>query len=284
MEIKIVPDGCIGEQHADDVALVFKPQEKLVSKQTKYQKVDIVKTDTWGQMLFIDDLLMKSEKDGHIINEMIVHPVMLTGNKKKKVLVIGGGEGFTASMLLKHPYIEQIDVIDIDSEFVEICREYYPEQTSAFDDPKVNLTITDGLEYLRQTNEIYDAIFITPTDPLGLSNPLFVDEFYKLCKEHLTDEGILQTDAYMPFYKYGEVDYAYILKAFEKQFSIAKVYTATIPTFPGGLFSFVIGSDKLDPVRDQAEPDFLLDTLYYNKGIHKACFALPQFMLDKIEK
>ena len=83
----IIPEGLIGEQYTKDVALVFKPEDVLISTKTKYQKVDIVKTDYWGQILFLDNLLMKTEKYGETLNEMIIHPIMNTGRKKEKVLV-----------------------------------------------------------------------------------------------------------------------------------------------------------------------------------------------------
>ena len=278
----IVPTNCIGEQYADDIALVFKPVEITVDVKTRYQKVQIFQHEYWGQILIMDNLLMKSERDGHIINEMIVHTIMQTGRKKKKVLVVGGGEGFTATELLKYPYISQIDIIDIDGEFVEICKKHYPEQMKCLEDPRVRMIIQDGLEYMKTTNEIYDAIFTTPTDPLSLSDPLFVDEYYKQCYKCLADDGIYQTDAYMPFYKYGDIDYAVIQRNISKYFPISKIYVATIPTFPGGLFSFGFGSKKYDPISDQQEFDFDITTKYYNSDIHKACFALPQFMLDRI--
>lgn len=284
MNETIIPENCFGEQYADDIALVFKPNEIIYQTQTKYQKVDIIKTESYGQILFLDNLLMKTEKDGHIINEMIVHPVMLTGRKKQKALVVGGGEGFTTTLLLKYPYIEQIDVIDIDNDFIEICRKYYPEQTKCFNDERVKLIVQDGLDYLRTTNEVYDAIFITPTDPFSLSMPLFVDEYYKLCFEHLAEDGIIQTDGYMPFYKYGDIDFAVIDKNISKYFPITKTYIATVPTFPGGLFAFVIGSKKDDPIKDQKAFDFNIETEYYNKEIHKACFGLPQFMIERLEE
>lgn len=284
MFTSIIPKEFFGEQYSDDVALIFKPEEVLISTKTKYQKIDIIKNKYWGQILFIDNLLMKTGRDGHIINEMIVHPIMMTGNKKKKVLVVGGGEGFTATLLLKYPYIEQIDVIDIDGEFVEICKKYYPEQMKCFEDPRVNLIVEDGLEYMKNTNQVYDAIFTTPTDPLSLSDPLFVDEYYKLCDKCLAEDGIYETDAYMPFYKYGNIDYAVINKNISKYFPISKVYTATIPTFPGGLFTFGFGSKKYDPIKDQKEFDFEIKTKYYNKDIHKSCFVLPQFMKDRIKE
>lgn len=280
----IIPPGCIGEQYADDVALIFKVKKILVQTKTKYQKVDIVETDYWGKILFLDNLLMKTDRDGYIINEMIVHPIMLTGPKKKKVLVVGGGEGFTATELLKYPNIEQIDIIDIDSEFVEICKKIYPEKMSCLRDPRVKLIIGDGLEYMRQTEKVYDAIFTTPTDPLTISDPLFVKEYFSLCHKHLTEDGIYETDAYMPYYKYGNIDYAYIRKALADIFPIAKIYTCTVPTFPGGLFSFGFASKKWDPEKDYRPFDFTVKNKYYNSDIHFASFKLPQFMLDRIDE
>lgn len=284
MSDSIIPAGFMGEQYSSDVALIFKVKSVLFSKKTKYQKVDIIDTETYGRILFLDNLLMKTDKDGHIINEMIVHPVMLTGLKKKKVLVIGGGEGFTATELLKYPYIKRIDVVDIDGEFVEICKKIYPEKMACLNNPKVNLIIKDGLEYLRETKETYDAIMTTPTDPMTLSDPLFIKEYYRLCFEHLTSEGILQTDAYMPFYKYGGIDYAHIQKTMAEFFPIVKIYTCTVPTFPGGLFSFGFASKKFDPEKDFKAFDFPIKTQYYNHQFHKAAFKLPQFMVEKLKK
>ncbi|MCL4379744.1 MAG: hypothetical protein M1160_03985 [Candidatus Marsarchaeota archaeon] len=280
----IIPRGCIGEQYADDVALIFKVKKVLVQTKTKYQKVDIVETNYWGKILFLDNLLMKSDRDGYIINEMIVHPIMLTGAKKKKVLVVGGGEGFTATELLKYPYIEQIDVVDIDGEFVEICKKIYPEKMACLKDPRVRLIVQDGLEYLRQTKEVYDAIFTTPTDPLTISDPLFIREYYRSCRSHLSKDGVYETDAYMPFYKYGKIDYAVIRKTLAEFFQISKIYTCTVPTFPGGLFSFGFASNKYDPERDLRPFDFPIRNRYYNIDLHYAAFKLPQFMLDRIEE
>ncbi len=280
----IVPEGCFGEQYADDVALIFKPTKVLCQKKTKYQKVDIIDTKYWGQILFLDNLLMKATLDGHINNEMIVHPIMMTGKKKKKVLIVGGGEGFTATMLLKYPYIEKIDVIDIDGEFVEICKKFYPEQMKCLNDPRVHMIIEDGLEYMKNTTEIYDAIFTTPTDPLSLSDPLFVDEYYRLCNKCLAPDGVYETDAYMPFYKYGNIDYAVIQKNMAKYFPISKIYTATIPTFPGGLFTYGFASKKYDPIKHQKKFDFPIETKYYNAEIHRAAFVLPEFMKQRIKE
>lgn len=283
MSNSIIPKGFAGEQYSDDVALIFKIKKVLVAEKTKYQKVDIIDTETYGKILFLDNLLMKTDRDGHIINEMIVHVPMMVGRKKKKVLVIGAGEGFTASELLKYPYIEKIDVVDIDKDFVEISKGIYPEKTKAFENKKVSLFIADGLEFIKQAKEKYDVIFVTPTDPANLSSPLFTDEFYKLCFDNLADDGIFMTDAYMPFYKLGDIDYAYMHAKLSKLYKICKLYSCCVPSFPGGLFTFVIGSKKYDPESDANEFDFPIKTDYYNTAFHKAAFKLPQFMLEKLK-
>lgn len=227
---------------------------------------------------------MKTDHDGHIINEMIVHIPMRTGFKKKKVLVVGGGEGFTATDLLNYPELEKIDVVDIDSEFVEIAKQFWPEKTKAFDSPIVRLHNIDGLEFIRKTEEIYDVIFVTSTDPSGLSKPLFSEEFYELCYKKLSPEGIFMTDAYMPFYNLGEIDYAYMYHKVAKYYKITKLYNCVVPSFPGGLFSFVIGSRKYDPEVDLRIDAPNIKTKYYNSDLHKACFKLPQFMKDRVEE
>jgi spermidine synthase len=280
----IIPNNCVGEQYTDDIALIFKPTEILLSRKTQYQQVDIVNTESYGKILFLDKLLMKAEKDGDIINEMIVHIPMGTGKPKQKVLVVGGGEGFTATHLLNYPELEQIDVIDIDNEFVEIAKQYFPNTTSVFNNPKVKLHIIDGLEYIKNTNTIYDIILVTSTDPAGLSSPLFTQEFYKLCYEKLAEDGIFMTDAYMPYYNLSEIDYKYMLNKVAAYYKISKLYTCTVPTFPGGLFAFVIGSKQYDPENDIRTDVPKIETMYYNSNIHKAAFQLPEFMIKKLSE
>lgn len=284
MNNSIIPKNFIGEQYADDVALIFKPLKTLVSKKTKYQQVDIVQTDTYGKILFLDKLLMKTEKDGHIINEMITHIPMRSGGKKKKVLVVGGGEGFTAMHLLQYSELDQIDVIDIDKEFVSTAKKYFSTSTASFNNPKVHLHNVDGLEFMRNSKDVYDVIFVTSTDPAGLSAPLFTKEFYDLCYSKLTSDGMFMTDAYMPFYKFGEIDYVYMYNKVASLYKITKLYNCVVPTFPGGLFSFVIGSKKFDPEVDLRSDVPQVKTKYYNKEIHSGCFKLPQFMRDELNK
>jgi len=143
--------------------------------------------------------------------------------------------------------------------------------------------LVDGLDFIKETTNQYDIIFVTSTDPSGLSSPLFTEEFYNLCYEKLTPEGIFMTDAYMPYYNLGAIDYKYMFDKVSKHYPITKLYTCTIPSFPGGLFAFVIGSKKNDPEKDIRTDTPDIKTAYYNTNIHQASFQLPEFMIQKIK-
>ena len=58
---------------------------------------------------------------------------------------------------------------------------------------------------------------------------------------------------------------------------------AAIPTYPGGYWSFTIGSKKYDPekVDISAIPD--INARYYTPELHKACFVLPKYIQDIIK-
>jgi spermidine synthase len=59
----IIPNNLFGEQYSNDIALIFKPKKILVQKKTKYQKIDIIETETYGKVMFVDNLLMKTDLD-----------------------------------------------------------------------------------------------------------------------------------------------------------------------------------------------------------------------------
>ena len=62
------------------------------------------------------------------------------------------------------------------------------------------------------------------------------------------------------------------------------LYLASIPTYPGGLWSFTLGARGMDPA--QVDPAALearfqalgRPTHYYTPAVHRAAFILPPFV------
>jgi spermidine synthase len=80
------------------------------------------------------------------------------------------------------------------------------------------------------------------------------------------------------------------VRAFRRVFPIAKPYLGYVPIYPGMLWSWVIGSDEVDPVRlDELSTKARLEPMrsalrIYTPSLHRAAFALPAFLHKLLER
>ena len=112
------------EFHSDNVKLSLKIKQQLVNEQSDFQQIAIMDSEEFGRILSLDGCLMVTEKDEFIYHDMIVHVPMASNPDVKNVLVIGAGDGGTIRELTRYPGIEVIDMVEIDSRVVELCKEY----------------------------------------------------------------------------------------------------------------------------------------------------------------
>ena len=169
------------EEHTKNVRFSIKVDKQLVTKKSKFQRIDIFESKEFGRFLTLDGFMMLTEKDEFIYHEMIVHIPMAVKNDAKKILVIGAGDGGTVRELVKYDSIERIDMVEIDKEVVDIWREYLPKTACKLDDPRVNLYYEDGLKFVRSKTNEYDIVIVDSTDPFGPGEDLFTREFYGNC-------------------------------------------------------------------------------------------------------
>jgi spermidine synthase len=112
----------------------------------------------------------------------------------ERALVIGLGTGDTLRVLSLFPF-EKIDVVEIAPHMVEAARQWFPDvNAGVFDrDPRVALSVADGRNFLLLGRERYDLITIEITS-IWISGEadLYNREFYELCRDHLTEGGVLQ--------------------------------------------------------------------------------------------
>jgi len=216
---------------------------------------------------------------------MLTHVPLLAHENPKRVLIIGGGDGGILREVLRHNTIEKVTLVEIDGSVVERSKKYLPSLSKgAFEDPRLELLIEDGVVYVEKTDEKYDVIICDSTDPIGPGAVLFTEEFYGLCKRVLNEKGIFVNQNGVPFLQKDEL--VNTLKNRSKHFKDVEFYIAPVPTYVGGFMALGWASDH-EEYRALSE-ELLRERLtrvtgsmkYYNPGIHKASFCLPQFMLD----
>jgi len=274
-------DMWLKEGQISDAAMTYKIKETLVRKQTEYQDLAILDTYAFGRMLVLDGIVQTTIKDEFVYHEMISHIPLFTHPNPKKVLVVGGGDGGAIREILKHPSIEKAVLCEIDGSVIEECKKYLPEISSELNNPRCEIFVGDGIKYVHEHKNEFDVIIVDSTDPFGAAEGLFGGSFYKEIYECLTEDGIFIAQTETPFYL-PEV----VKKVFndaKSVFPVTKLFMAGIPTYPGGYWSFTVGSKKYDPETVDLSNKIDFETKYYTKKLHKACFTLPKYIENLIK-
>ena len=271
------------DQHTKDVRFSIKSKKQLVSHESEFQRIDILETQEYGRVLVLDSELMITEKDEFIYHEMITHVSMAVHPNVKNVLVIGAGDGGTIRELTKYDTIERIDMVEVDKDVVELCKQYMPTTACKLDDERVHMYFEEELRFVRWKHDEYDLIIVDCADPFGPAEGLFTREFYGNCFNALHEDGILINQHESPFYNEHSKTVQKAHKHITSVFPISTVYQCHIPSYPSGHWLFGFASKKYDPIRDLREEEWNrlnITTRYYNTDLHKGCFYLPTYVKE----
>lgn len=256
-------------------------------RQTPFQLLEVYETPDLGRVLRLDGYNMTSEKDEFFYHENLVHPAAVAHPAPKRALVIGGGDGGSSEELLKHSTLERVHMAELDPVVIEISRaRLQAVHRGAFDDPRLKVTVGDGLAYLRETAVRYDLVSMDLTDPVGPSVELYSPATFRLAKRAMTANGALTLHMGSPFSHPERVRST--LANLRQVFSKVTPYFVHIPIY-GSIWGFACASDVLDPRTVPAnEADRILaargvkDLRYYNGDVHQALFALPNYIRELV--
>ncbi len=274
------------ESHTANVKLSLRVDKQLFSEVSEYQRVDVYESVEYGRLLVLDGRIMITERDEFIYHEMITHVPMCVNPSIKKVLLVGGGDGGSARELLKYESIEKIELVETDEAVVRASRKYIPQTASCLDDRRVEVHIADGLKYVRRKSDEYDLIIIDSTDPFGAGEGLFTKEFYGNCFNALKSEGIMINQHENPFYVVDALGMERAHKRLISTFPLVRVYQINIPSYPAGQWLFGFASKKYHPTAGadyERWEGMKIATRYYNVKIHAGAFALPTYVLKKLQ-
>lgn len=271
----------------DSYGQEFAVDKVYFENKTDHQHLVIFENAKFGRVMALDGIIQTTEADEFIYHEMLTHVPLLAHGNVKRVLIIGGGDGGMLREVCKHSSVEHITQVEIDDQVVDMCKEYLPNHSAgAYDDPRVNIVIDDGANFVRQCTDKFDVIISDSTDPIGPGDVLFTSDFYADCKQCLTEDGILVTQNGVAYMQLDEVTTT--AKRLQPYFSDQTFYSAAVPTYIGGIMTFAWASNN--PALRTLSAETIaqrfsasnIKTRYYNPAIHIASFALPQYVLDAL--
>ena len=259
----------------------------LLRKITPYQKIEVYQTPSLGKMLVLDGLIVLTENDEYAYHEMLAHTALYTHPNPKNVLIIGGGDGGVAREVLKHKNIESITLVEIDEMIIETSKKFFPFTSQTFANPKLTIKVADAWDYMGSEKELqYDIILVDLGNPTGGDDKFYSQEFCHKITEMLTSEGLFVTQIGSPMIN---------KELFKNNFQVLKrifgpdnthCYLAHIPTYPSGTCGFAYCSKIAnDHFTIDAGKNTIIDSMelrYFNRNIHKAAFALPNFISSNL--
>ena len=279
----------IAETFYGDWQPSMRVEKVLHEVKTEHQHLVIFENKTWGTVLILDGIFQLTTRDEFIYHEMMAHVPLMAMERPKSVLIIGGGDGGILCEVLKHPSIRQATLVEIDQEVIDTSVKYFPKVgAKAFKDPRANVVITDGLDFVVTCEERFDAVIVDSSEPVGPSAVLHTKRFFADCQKLLTPGGVFITQNGVPFQHPGHL--AKTTQALAGLHKYVSPYVCTQPCYFGGEFALNWASDDAGHLSVDAAAlarrakSRKIETRYWTPGVHKGAFALPQFMQDVVDK
>ncbi|MEZ5375755.1 MAG: polyamine aminopropyltransferase [Acidimicrobiales bacterium] len=220
--------------------------------------------------LFLDGDLQLSSVDEFRYHEALVHPAV-TG--AANVLILGGGDCLAAREILRHPEVESITMVELDSGVVELMRTV-PElavlPNGACDDPRLQIVNDDAFTWVdRRASEGrvgFDAVIVDFPDPdTPALGRLYSVELYERVGRLLRPNGRVVVQCGSPFF--APEAFWTCADTLEAAGFVTLPYHVDVPSF--GDWGFHLATlDSLPPTTFVALPD--------NRFLTAAMFAAAQ--------
>jgi spermidine synthase len=262
---------------------------RLYEQTTAFQTLQVLELEGPGRTLVLAGTLQTSLNDEFTYHEPLVHIPLFAHPNPHRVLIIGGGDGGALRHVLLHPSVDRALEVEIDHAVVEASLRFLPEISGgAYSDQRAELKVQDGARFVAETDERFDVVLVDSTDPVGPAAALIGDAFLHDARRALAPGGLMAMQSGGPIAQPRE--WLATVRAFMRTFKIVRSYVSYVPIYPGVLWSWVIGSDEVDPVSiDEATTNLRLDKMgerlrVYNPAMHRAAFGLPTFMQTLLQQ
>jgi spermidine synthase len=264
----------------------FLVKRELARVKSEFQDILVFESHTHGRVMTLDGVVQITEADEFVYQEMLAHVPLLAHGAAKRVLIIGAGDGGVLKRVLQHRTVEHATMVEIDGEVIRLAKEHLPGiGGDAWTDPRARVIVGDGIDHVRQAEGgSYDVVIVDSTDPIGVGEVLFTDEFYANCARVLTDRGLVVNQCGVPFMQADELRETSLRRA--KSFPDVHAYVAAVPTYVGGFMTLgwaakdaSLRQVAAEEIRRRADVAGVLETTrYWTPEIHVSAFHLPPYI------
>lgn len=264
----------------------FAVKRELARVKSDFQDIAIFESFTHGRVMVLDGVIQITEGDEFVYQEMLAHVPLLAHGSAANVLIIGAGDGGVLRRVLQHPGVRRAVMVEIDGEVIRLSKEFLPDIAGdAWNNPRAEVIVGDGIDYVKKAPDAsFDAIIVDSTDPIGVGEVLFTDDFYQNCARILTARGLVVNQCGVPFMQADELAQTSLRR--RSFFPHVTAYVAAVPTYVGGFMTLgwaakdaSLASTPTETIRTRAKAAGILgNTQYWTPEIHTGAFNLPPYI------
>lgn len=285
-------DSWVNETLYPDWGQRFLVKRELARVQSQFQDIMIFESQSHGRVMLLDGVVQITEMDEFVYQEMLTHVPILAHGAAKRVLIIGAGDGGVLRRVLQHKGVEKAVMVEIDGEVIRMCKEHMPNIAGdAWNDPRAEVIVGDGIDYVRQAPAgSFDVVIVDSTDPIGVGEVLFTDEFYANAARLLSAGGLIVNQCGVPAMQAEELRETSLRRG--KAFPDIWAFVAAVPTYVGGFMTLgwaakdgTMRKHDVATIRARAEVSGILGkTRYWTPEIHVGAFNLPPYIAEHLPK
>ena len=264
----------------------FGVTRELARTKSDFQDIAIFESEFHGRVMMLDGIVQITEGDEFVYQEMLTHVPLLAHGAARSVLIIGAGDGGVLRRVLMHKGVERAVMVEIDGEVIRLAKQFLPKIAGeAWDDPRAEVIVGDGIDYVKKAPDAsFDVIIVDSTDPIGVGEVLFTDDFYANCARILTARGLVVNQCGVPFMQADELRETSARR--RKFFPHVTAYVAAVPTYVGGFMTLGWAGKDAEltrlpaaTIRERAAAAGILGTTdYWSPEMHAASFVLPPYI------
>jgi spermidine synthase len=268
----------------------FRVVRELARVQSDFQDIVIFESETHGRVMTLDGIVQITEGDEFVYQEMLAHVPLIAHGEAKRVLIIGAGDGGVLRRVLEHQGVAHAVMVEIDGEVIRLAKEFLPGIAGdAWTNPRGEVIVGDGIDYVRRAPDAsFDVIIVDSTDPIGVGEVLFTDEFYENSARILTGGGLIVNQCGVPFMQAEELHDTSLRR--RQFFPHVGAYIAAVPTYVGGYMTLGwaskqpgIASVDVATIQARAKAAGILGrTRYWSPEVHAAAFHLPPYIAEHL--
>jgi spermidine synthase len=249
----------------------------------------IFESPTHGRVMLLDGVVQITEADEFVYQEMLTHVPLLAHGAASRVLIIGAGDGGVLRRVLEHRSVSRVVMVEIDGEVIRLSKEFLPNiAADAWNDPRAEVIVGDGIDYVaRSADASFDVIIVDSTDPIGVGEVLFTDDFYRHAARILSERGLIVNQCGVPFMQADELRETSARRA--KFFPHVSAYVAAVPTYVGGFMTLGFAAKApglsdlgVEEIRRRAAAAGLREMQYWTPELHVGSFNLPPYIARQL--